>query len=66
MLYLTTDRLENGLKVRINHERRHGTKLVIVELQLRLFGAGCGKHVKHRGEVVAGAKLLVTRENFLR
>ena len=59
LLHLTTERLENGLKVRIDHERRHGTELVIVELQLRLFGVGRREHVKHRHEVVAGAQLFV-------
>ena len=64
LLCLSINRLENGLKVRIDHERRHGAILVIVELQLRLFGVWREKHVEHRHEVVAGAELLVTPAAF--
>ena len=66
LLRLATKRLEDGLEVCIDYERRHSTELVIVELQLRLFGAWRRKHMEHRHEVVSGAELLVTRENFLR
>ena len=66
LLYLTTERLEDGLEICIDYEGSHTKELVIVELQLRLLGAGRLKHVKHRHEVVVGAELLVTRENFIR
>ena len=62
---LSINRLENGLEVRMDHKRCHNSELIIVELQLRLFGAGREKHVEHRHEVVASAKLFVARENIL-
>ena len=37
VLYLTTGRLKDGLKVRVDDEWRLSTILVLVEFDLRLF-----------------------------
>ena len=66
LLCLATKRLDDGLEVRIDHERRHGAKLVVKEFELRLFKAGRREHMEHRHEIVSIAELLVARENFLR
>ena len=39
MFYLATERLEDGLKVHVDDERRLCTILILVELDLCLFGA---------------------------
>ena len=66
VLYLATGQLEYGLEVRINYERYFSTILILVEFDLRLFGALRRQHMEHRHEVVAGAKLFVSRINILR
>ena len=62
--YLTTERLKDGLEVRIDYELRHRTELVIVKLKLRLFRAGRRKHMKHRHEFISCAQLFIAREAF--
>ena len=61
VLNLATGRLEDGLKVSIYDERRLYIILILVDFYLRLFGTWRRKHMKHRHEIVSGAKLLVAR-----
>ena len=63
---MVTERLEDGLKVRIDDERCLSTILVLVEFDLRMLGAWSREHMENRHEVVPGTELLVSREDFLR
>ena len=65
VLNLATRWLKNGLKVRIDDERCLSTIFVLVEFDLRLFGAWPREHMEKRHEVGSGAKLFVSRENLL-
>ena len=65
-LNLATGRLQDGLKVSIYDERRLCTILVLVEFDLRVFGAWHREHMEHRHEVGSSAELFVSRKNFLR
>ena len=64
-LYLATGRLEDGLKIRIDDEKFLNTKLLLVKFNLRLLGAWHRKYMENRHEVVTGAKLNVSCQNFL-
>ena len=64
LIYLTTERFEDGIEVSIDHERCHGVELVIVELQLLLFRTGRWKHMNNRHEVIASAQLCMPRVAF--
>ena len=61
LLHLANERLMDGLKVRIDDEKRFTTILVLVEFNLGLFGAPHQKYMKHRHEVVSGAKYFLCR-----
>ena len=65
VLNLGTGQLEDGLNVSIYDERRLCTILVLVELDLRVFGALHREHMEHRHEVVSSQVLFVSRKNFL-
>ena len=64
VLHPATGRFKNGLKVRIDDEWCFSTILVLVEFDLRLLRAWIRKHMKDGHEVISGAKLFVSRENF--
>ena len=44
---LASERLEDGLEICIDDERRHGAKLEINEFELRLFGAWRCEHMEN-------------------
>ena len=64
LLHLATERLEDGLEVRIDHEWHHGAEFIIIEFKLRVFPAGRRKHKKLQYEVISFAQLLVMRNSF--
>ena len=66
ILNLASERLEDGLKVRIYDKWCFCTILVIIEFNLGLVGAWNREHVKHRHKVVTCVKLFVASRNFLR
>ena len=47
LLYLATLRLENGFKVRRDHEQSHCAIFVVIEFKLSLYETWCREHMEH-------------------